>query len=114
VTARSSKMLENVAVEFKLGDSTTGAECTHTGGGGQSAGGAFGALTVNGGSVRWAYDPQTKVRRNDMRPWTWVGLTEVGIEMGYPLAHGNGSAFEGVFYFQVCAYISRPVIQHSV
>ncbi|CUA76835.1 AP-1 complex subunit mu [Rhizoctonia solani] len=60
VTARSSKMLENVCVEFKLGDSATGAECTHTGPGGQSAGGGFGALSVNGGSVRWGYDPQTK------------------------------------------------------
>lgn len=62
VTARSSKMLENVIVEFRLGNSATGAECTYTGGGGQLGGGGFGVLTANGGSVRWAYDPQTKVR----------------------------------------------------
>jgi AP-3 complex subunit mu len=61
-TARTSKTLENVVVEFRLGDSATGAECTHTGGGGQTTGGGFGALAANGGSVRWAYDPQTKVR----------------------------------------------------
>ncbi|KAG8744842.1 hypothetical protein FRC10_009366 [Ceratobasidium sp. 414] len=67
VTARSSKTLENVAVEFRLGDLTTGVECTHTGGGGgQTAGGGFGGLAANGGSVRWGYDPQTKVLRWDI------------------------------------------------
>ncbi|CAE6509897.1 unnamed protein product [Rhizoctonia solani] len=71
-TARSSKMLENVCVEFKLGDSATGAECTHTGSGGQSAGGGFGALSVNGGSVRWGYDPQTKVLK-----WEIPSLTSM-------------------------------------
>jgi hypothetical protein len=62
-TARSSKMLENVCVELKLGNSATGADCTYTGSGGQSAGGGFGGLSINGGSVKWRYDPQTKVRR---------------------------------------------------
>ncbi|KAG9104115.1 hypothetical protein FRC06_005419, partial [Ceratobasidium sp. 370] len=67
ITARSSKTLENVAVEFRLGDSATGVECTHTGGGGgQTAGGGFGGLAANGGSVRWGYDPQTKVLRWDV------------------------------------------------
>ncbi|KAG8729738.1 hypothetical protein FRC12_020760 [Ceratobasidium sp. 428] len=67
LTARSSKTVENVAVEFKLGSSATGAECTHTGGGGgQPTGGGFGALAANGGSVRWGYDPQTKVLRWDV------------------------------------------------
>ncbi|CCO26997.1 AP-3 complex subunit mu-2 AltName: Full=Adapter-related protein complex 3 mu-2 subunit [Rhizoctonia solani AG-1 IB] len=60
-TARSSKMLENVCVELKLGNSATGADCTYTGSGGQSAGGGFGGLSINGGSVKWRYDPQTKV-----------------------------------------------------
>ncbi|QRV76648.1 Adaptor complexes medium subunit family [Ceratobasidium sp. AG-Ba] len=64
ITGRLSKPLENVVVEFKLGSSATGAECTHTGGGGgQTAGGGFGALAANGGSVRWGYDPQTKILR---------------------------------------------------
>ncbi|KAF8609266.1 clathrin adaptor mu subunit [Ceratobasidium sp. AG-I] len=63
-TARSSKTLENVVVEFRLGESAISAECTLTGGGsGGQTGGGFGALTANGGSVRWAFDPQSKVLR---------------------------------------------------
>ncbi|ELU41843.1 adaptor complexes medium subunit family domain-containing protein [Rhizoctonia solani AG-1 IA] len=49
-----------------------GADCAHTGSGGQSAGGGFGALSVNGGSVRWGYDPQTKTLK-----WEIPSLTSM-------------------------------------
>ncbi|KAJ1311303.1 hypothetical protein OPQ81_009799 [Rhizoctonia solani] len=85
-TARSSKMLENVCVKFKLGDSATGAECTHTGSGGQSAGGGFGALSANGGSVRWGYDPQTKVLK-----WEIPSLTSMAQHLKGTFTSSDGT-----------------------